>query len=127
MHLAAGQNANCGDKGYVISLNDFIKKDNFDGKAIYGDALWTSSAIYTDGQYYGLPKLGYTFTHLYNKQIFDDFKVPYLTDKSSWDDILAAAKACTGVNPRTGERITIPGGKVPRFSAGSALKARVKG
>jgi DNA-binding protein HU-beta len=32
-----------------------------------------------------------------------------------------------GVNPRTGERITIPGGKVPRFSAGSALKAQVKG
>jgi DNA-binding protein HU-beta len=32
-----------------------------------------------------------------------------------------------GVNPRTGERITIPGGKVPRFSAGSALKNNVKG
>ena len=32
-----------------------------------------------------------------------------------------------GVNPRTGERITIPGGKVPRFSAGSALKSQVKG
>jgi len=31
-----------------------------------------------------------------------------------------------GVNPRTGERITIPGGKVPRFSAGSALKSKVK-
>ena len=32
-----------------------------------------------------------------------------------------------GVNPRTGERITIPGGRVPRFSAGSALKSEVKG
>lgn len=32
-----------------------------------------------------------------------------------------------GVNPRTGERITIAGGKVPRFSAGSALKKKVKG
>jgi len=32
-----------------------------------------------------------------------------------------------GVNPRTGERITIPGGRVPRFSAGSALKTKVKG
>ena len=28
-----------------------------------------------------------------------------------------------GVNPRTGERITIPGGKVPKFSAGAALKS----
>jgi DNA-binding protein HU-beta len=32
-----------------------------------------------------------------------------------------------GVNPRTGERITIPGGRVPRFSAGAGLKNRVKG
>ncbi len=32
-----------------------------------------------------------------------------------------------GVNPRTGERIHIPGGKVPRFSAGSGLKKKVKG
>lgn len=32
-----------------------------------------------------------------------------------------------GVNPRTGERITIAGGKAPKFSAGAALKAKVKG
>ncbi|UJA20652.1 HU family DNA-binding protein [Thermoleophilia bacterium SCSIO 60948] len=32
-----------------------------------------------------------------------------------------------GVNPRTGERITIAGGKVPKFSAGAALKSSVKG
>lgn len=31
-----------------------------------------------------------------------------------------------GVNPRTGERITIPGGKVPKFSAGAGLKNAVK-
>jgi nucleoid DNA-binding protein len=32
-----------------------------------------------------------------------------------------------GVNPRTGERITIPGGKVPKFSAGASLKKEIKG
>ena len=32
-----------------------------------------------------------------------------------------------GVNPQTRERITIPGGRVPRFTAGSALKQSVKG
>ena len=31
-----------------------------------------------------------------------------------------------GVNPRTGERITIAGGKVPKFSAGAGLKGAVK-
>jgi DNA-binding protein HU-beta len=32
-----------------------------------------------------------------------------------------------GVNPQTRERITIPGGRVPRFTAGSTLKKEVKG
>jgi DNA-binding protein HU-beta len=32
-----------------------------------------------------------------------------------------------GVNPQTKERIQIPATKVPRFSAGSALKKAVKG
>lgn len=32
-----------------------------------------------------------------------------------------------GVNPQTGERIKIAASRVPRFSAGSALKQSVKG
>jgi DNA-binding protein HU-beta len=32
-----------------------------------------------------------------------------------------------GVNPRTGERIQIEASRVPRFTAGSGLKAAVKG
>ena len=32
-----------------------------------------------------------------------------------------------GVNPQTGERIQIAASKVPRFTAGSKLKASVKG
>jgi nucleoid DNA-binding protein len=30
------------------------------------------------------------------------------------------------VNPRTGQRVTIPAARVPKFSAGSALKQAVK-
>ena len=31
-----------------------------------------------------------------------------------------------GINPRTRERITIAGGRVPKFSAGAGLKSKVK-
>jgi DNA-binding protein HU-beta len=31
-----------------------------------------------------------------------------------------------GVNPRTGERITIQASRAPKFTAGAALKSRVK-
>jgi DNA-binding protein HU-beta len=40
---------------------------------------------------------------------------------------VAERGARQGVNPQTGERIQIPAGRVPRFSAGSALKKSVKG
>lgn len=39
---------------------------------------------------------------------------------------VAERGARQGVNPQTGERIQIAAGRVPRFSAGSALKKAVK-
>jgi DNA-binding protein HU-beta len=39
----------------------------------------------------------------------------------------AARAARTGVNPRTGERVQIAATTVPKFSAGSQLKAALKG
>jgi DNA-binding protein HU-beta len=40
---------------------------------------------------------------------------------------VAQRGARQGVNPQTGARIQIPASRVPRFSAGSALKKAVKG
>ena len=40
---------------------------------------------------------------------------------------VAERGARQGVNPQTGQRIEIAASKVPRFSAGSALKKSVKG
>jgi DNA-binding protein HU-beta len=39
---------------------------------------------------------------------------------------VAKRKARKGRNPKTGETINIPGGKVPRFKPGNKLKAAVK-
>jgi DNA-binding protein HU-beta len=35
-------------------------------------------------------------------------------------------KARSGVNPRTGEKVEIPAARVPKFTAGSGLKAAVR-
>jgi len=40
---------------------------------------------------------------------------------------VAERGARQGVNPQTGEKIQIAASRVPRFSAGSALKKAVKG
>lgn len=39
---------------------------------------------------------------------------------------VAQRGARQGVNPQTGQRIQIPAGRVPRFTAGSSLKKAVK-
>ena len=39
---------------------------------------------------------------------------------------VASRAARTGVNPRSGEKVQIPAGKVPKFSPGSGLKEAVK-
>lgn len=39
---------------------------------------------------------------------------------------VAKRKARTGRNPRTGEALHIPAARVPKFSAGKALKSAVK-
>ncbi|MGH7474476.1 MAG: HU family DNA-binding protein, partial [Candidatus Methylomirabilales bacterium] len=39
---------------------------------------------------------------------------------------VAKRKARNGRNPRTGEVLRIPAARVPRFSAGKALKSAVK-
>src|SRR4029453_18530567 len=39
---------------------------------------------------------------------------------------VAERRARQGVNPQTGEKIQLPASRVPRFSAGSALKSAVK-
>ena len=49
------------------------------------------------------------------------------TSPASASSTSPSAATRQGVNPQTRERITIPGGKVPRFTAGSALKKAVKG
>jgi DNA-binding protein HU-beta len=40
---------------------------------------------------------------------------------------VASRAARTGVNPRTGQKLTIAASRVPKFSAGSALKQAVRG
>ncbi len=38
----------------------------------------------------------------------------------------SSRKARTGINPKTGEKISIPAATVPKFTAGKALKDAVK-
>ena len=59
--------------------------------------------------------------------ITDTLKAGDSVNFTGFGKFSAAARAArTGVNPRTGERVQIAASTVPKFSAGSQLKAALK-
>jgi multiple sugar transport system substrate-binding protein len=49
----------------------------------------------TGGKVLGLPGRVSSYTLYYNKDLFDNFGVPYLNDKMTWEDIMETAKKLT--------------------------------
>jgi multiple sugar transport system substrate-binding protein len=77
----------------LLKLNDYIDKEKIDMSKYYEGVknLYTRS----DGGVYALPKDHDTIALLYNKAIFDEYKVDYPTDEWTWEDMYEAAKKIT--------------------------------
>ena len=99
-------------------LQPYIDKDKFDTSVyIKGQIDGWKAMGSTDSkpQVYSLPLLGDSRLIAYDKKIFDDWKVPYLSEKPSLEEIMDKAKKMTGKNPVTGDEnfgISFPGGNV---------------
>ena len=95
------------DQGLLMRLNDLIDNDkSFTPETLYLDGIWNNS-VYNksvEGDRYGLPALiGQRYT-VYDKKLFDDWGVEYLSEKPTPEEILEKAKQMTGINPVTGEQ-----------------------
>ena len=78
--------------GLILNLQKYIDKEKTD-LSNFPDSL---KKIYSlNGKLYAIPKDYDTIALLYNKQCFDEAKVPYPTDDWTWDDLLAAAQKLT--------------------------------
>lgn len=95
------------DQGVLEPLASYIERDSFD-LGIYLDGQvdgWRVQGIGdTEPEIYALPMLGDTRVVCYDKQLFDDWGVPYLSEHPTMEEIMAAAKKMTGINPKTGEQ-----------------------
>nr|WP_281069382.1 extracellular solute-binding protein [Paenibacillus shirakamiensis] len=80
-----------GSNGWLYSLDDLMKKENYDAKKIYGDYL----PKFADGKTYVLPDQAGKWAVYYNKKIFDDAGVPYPSGNWTWNDYIATAKKLT--------------------------------
>lgn len=94
------------EQGLLEPLQPYIDRDGFD-LGVYLDHQvegWKCVGVDdTELQVYGLPMIADTRYIMYDKQLFDDWGVPYLSAAPTVDEILDAAKKMTGKNPKTGE------------------------
>ncbi len=87
-------------------LQPFIDADNFD-MSVYTegqvDGWKVAGPEDTEEQIYGLPFIGDTRFIMYDKEIFDQWGVEYLSAEPTLEEIMEKSAQMTGTNPETGE------------------------
>ncbi|GIO44397.1 extracellular solute-binding protein [Paenibacillus apis] len=104
------------EQGLLEPLQPYIDKDSFDlgiylnGQVEGWKAMGPSDQ---DLQVYGLPFIGDSRVIVYDRQLFDDWGVEYLSESPTIEEVLEKASKMTGKNPKTGEQnygLTFKGG-----------------
>lgn len=91
-----GMKAKYVDLGLAYGLDALVKAEKYDLKRF--DPVFIEEMVNAGrtGELYGLPVPPYfPLVLYYNKNLFDQFGVPYPTDGMSWDDIYELAKKMT--------------------------------
>lgn len=93
-------------QGLLRNIDDLIEADpDFDPDQ-YLEGVWKNaySTRSVDGEHqFGIPTALGKRMITYDKKIFDDWGVEYLSDNPTPEEILEKAKKMTGTNPKTGE------------------------
>ncbi|MCI8329706.1 MAG: extracellular solute-binding protein [Oscillibacter sp.] len=105
VYQAPGIDALAG-QGLLEPLQPYIDKDNYD-LSVYLDGQvdgWkVAGPEDSEPQIYGLPMIADTRFIIYDKQLFDEWGVEYLSAKPTVEEILEKAAKLTGTNPVSGE------------------------
>ena len=81
--------------GYLMDLRPYVERDIVPATIAEWDNAQYSSFFTTDGVQYALPKYHGALAVYYNKDLFDEYGVPYPTRDWTYDDYLAAMTALT--------------------------------
>ncbi len=94
------------EQDLLVPLQSFIDEDNFD-MSVYTEGQvegWkVAGPEDTQEEIYGLPFIGDTRFIMYDKEIFDQWDVEYLSAEPTLEEILEKSEQMTGTNPETGE------------------------
>ncbi|UHA73519.1 extracellular solute-binding protein [Paenibacillus sp. 481] len=103
--LYTGYGSVFNQQGLLRGLDDLIAKDKTYDKSIYLKEVFESAFNTNDGtKQIGLPAALGNRTTIYDKQLFDEWGVAYLSEHPTPEEILDKAKKMTGKNPKTGKQ-----------------------
>ncbi|OON99331.1 MAG: hypothetical protein ATN35_13185 [Epulopiscium sp. Nele67-Bin004] len=94
------------EQNMLLPLDSYIERDNYDLNVyLHGQVEgWMVAGPDDDElEIYSLPLLGDTRIITYDKEIFDQWGVEYLSEYPTIDEILTKASQMTGTNPVTGQ------------------------
>ncbi|WP_133581363.1 extracellular solute-binding protein [Aureibacillus halotolerans] len=95
------------EQGLLEPLQPFIEEDSFDLDVYLNGQIdgWRAMGPEDEQpEIYGLPFIGDARVLVYDKKLFDDWGVEYLSEEPTMEEILEKAKKMTGTNPETGEQ-----------------------
>lgn len=104
------------EQGLLEPLQSYIDKDSYNlGNYLTGqvDGWKAMGPEDQDLQIYGLPFIGDARVIVYDRQLFDDWGVEYLSESPTIEEVMEKASKMTGKNPKTGEQnygLTFKGG-----------------
>ncbi|WP_130860689.1 extracellular solute-binding protein [Gracilibacillus phocaeensis] len=93
-------------QGLLRDLDDLIEEDEDFDSSIYLTGVWENSYSVrsADGEHqFGIPAILGRRVISYDKQLFDEWGVDYLSDNPTPAEVLEKAAQMTGENPETGE------------------------
>lgn len=95
------------EQGLLEPLQSYIDKDSYDLGSYLNGQVDGWKAMGPDDQelqIYGLPFIGDARVIVYDKQLFDEWGVEYLSESPTIEEVMEKASKMTGKNPKTGEQ-----------------------
>ncbi|NGP46317.1 extracellular solute-binding protein [Bacillaceae bacterium SIJ1] len=94
-------------QGLLRGLDDLIEQDDTFDSSIYLEGVWEdsySTKSFDKETHFGLPAVLGRRVTIFDKKLFDDWGVEYLSENPTPEEVLEKAKQMTGTNPVTGEQ-----------------------
>jgi len=80
-----------GDEGKLYDIENFVNEEKYNAAGLVPGLVDSMKAL-GNGKLYGIPTSFYSQVIYYNKDLFDEFGVPYPTDQMTWSEIIDLAK-----------------------------------